>query len=136
EKATLCIVNTRPHASRLYEAVRMLGDGDGCFHLSTFMCAQHRREVLAVIRSRLAKKRRCILISTALIEAGVDVDFPTVYRGPAGFDSVAQAAGRCNREGKLLDTAGRPALGRVFVFETEEPAPPGLQRAAAQCGRE
>jgi len=59
-----------------------------------------------------------------------------VFRGPAGFDSIAQAAGRCNREGRLLDAHGQPTHGRVYVFDTEKPAPPGLQRSAAQCGQE
>lgn len=137
ETAALCIVNTRPHAAKLYDAlVARAGSADGCHHLSTFMCAQHRREVLAVIRLRLKDRLPCRLISTQLIEAGVDVDFPAVYRAPAGFDSVAQAAGRCNREGGLTDADGRPALGRVYAFDTESPPPPGMLRQTAQTARE
>jgi CRISPR-associated endonuclease/helicase Cas3 len=136
EHQSLCIVNSRPHASRLYHALCSRRGEKACYHLSTFMCAQHRREKLAEIRQRLIDRQPCVLISTALIEAGVDVDFPVVYRGPAGLDSIAQAAGRCNREGKLVDAEGRPMLGRVYVFQTEELAPSGLQRFAAQCGQE
>lgn len=136
EHQALCIVNSRPHASHLYHALCSRRGEKGCYHLSTFMCAQHRREKLAEIRQRLIDRQPCVVISTALIEAGVDVDFPVVYRGPAGFDSLAQAAGRCNREGELVDADGRPMLGRVYAFDTEAPAPPGLQRSAAQCGLE
>lgn len=131
ERAVLCIVNTRPHAANVYDVlVARCGSRDGCYHLSTFMCAQHRRDVLATIRKRLQNGQPCRLISTQLIEAGVDVDFPVVYRAPAGFDSIAQAAGRCNREG------GLPDLGRVFVFDTEAPPPPGMLRQTAQTARE
>jgi CRISPR-associated endonuclease/helicase Cas3 len=95
----LCIVNTRAHARELYEFVK---GHPGARHLSTLMCAAHRREVLAEIRRDLDPKnpRPCRVISTTLIEAGVDVDFPLVYRAEAGLDSIAQAAGRCNREGR------------------------------------
>ncbi|MGA2441468.1 MAG: CRISPR-associated helicase Cas3' [Tepidisphaeraceae bacterium] len=135
EPAVLCIVNTRPHAAKLYDALAARTDGDGCYHLSTFMCAQHRREKLAEIRQRLKDRKSCRLISTQLIEAGVDVDFPAVYRAPAGFDAIAQAAGRCNREGTLTKD-GQPILGCVYVFDTATPPPPGLQRSAAQSARE
>jgi CRISPR-associated endonuclease/helicase Cas3 len=99
------------------------------------MCAQHRHDKLNEIRQRLKDKEPCRLVSTQLIEAGVDIDFPAVYRAPAGFDTIAQAAGRCNREG-LLSHNGRSVLGRVYLFETERPPPPGLLRAAAQCAAE
>lgn len=129
ERAVLCVVNSRPHAARLYDAlVERQGEG-GCYHLSTFMCAQHRREMLLEIRRRLKAGNPCRVVSTQLIEAGVDVDFPVVYRAPAGFDSIAQAAGRCNREGRL-------ACGMVYIFDTESPPPPGVLRHAAQAARE
>jgi CRISPR-associated endonuclease/helicase Cas3 len=102
----LCIVNTRLHARELYE--RLVGD-EGCYHLSALMCPKHRRKRLDTIRKELAAGRRCIVVSTSLVEAGVDVDFPVVYRAEAGLDQIAQAAGRCNREGRL-------ERGRVFVF--------------------
>lgn len=135
EPSVLCVVNTRAHAASLYDALVSRRQGEGCYHLSTFMCAQHRRAVLADVRQRLRDGKSCHLISTQLIEAGVDVDFPVVYRAAAGFDSIAQAAGRCNREG-TLEQNGRAALGRVYVFDAESLPPPGVLRAAAQCGRE
>jgi CRISPR-associated endonuclease/helicase Cas3 len=135
ENSVLCIVNTRPHAAKLYDALISQCDKESCFHLSTFMCAQHRRDALAMIRKRLADRKPCRVVSTQLIEAGVDVDFAVVYRAPAGFDSIAQAAGRCNREGRL-EADCRPILGRVYLFETECPPPPGFLRSSAQCGKE
>lgn len=92
----LCIVNSRLHAQALYGAIAHL---DGARHLSTLMCAAHRRDELAKIRADLAAGRPCRVISTSLIEAGVDVDFPLVLRAEAGLDGILQAAGRCNREG-------------------------------------
>lgn len=110
ERQMLCIVNTRAHAAGLFKAlVRREGD----FHLSTNMVAQHRFEILEEVRKRLANRLPCRLISTQLVEAGVDVDFPVVFRAAAGCDSLAQAAGRCNREGKLS------GLGKVYFFESE-----------------
>ena len=129
EHAVLCIVNTRRHASRLYDQVAQASEPGDCFHLSTWMCGEHRRAVLRTIRERLAAKEPCRVISTQLVEAGVDLDFPTVYRAEAGFDSIAQAAGRCNREGML-------ELGLTYVFEAEERPPAGLLRASADAGRE
>jgi CRISPR-associated endonuclease/helicase Cas3 len=102
----LCIVNTRMHARELYES---LAGEEGCHHLSALMCPKHRSQRLSTIRKELAAARRCIVISTSLVEAGVDVDFPVVYRAEAGLDQIAQAAGRCNRE-------GRRSRGEVFVF--------------------
>jgi CRISPR-associated endonuclease/helicase Cas3 len=93
------------------------------------MCGAHRRTVLKTIRERLIAKQPCRVVSTQLVEAGVDLDFPVVYRAEAGFDSIAQAAGRCNREGLL-------ALGLTYVFESEEKPPTGLLRAAAQTRKE
>lgn len=129
EKAALCIVNTRSHASRLYDQVTAISEPGDCFHLSTWMCGAHRRTVLKMIRERLKAQQPCRVISTQLVEAGVDLDFPVVYRAEAGFDSIAQAAGRCNREGLL-------PMGLTYVFEAEEEPPAGLLRAAAQAGKE
>lgn len=106
----MCIVNSRRHARELYG---MIADQPGARHLSTWMCAAHRRDVLAQIRLDLDTGQPVRLVATSLVEAGVDIDFPTVYRAVAGLDSVAQAAGRCNREGK--DEAG----GNVYVFHPE-----------------
>ncbi len=121
----LCIVNTRAHARKLFEAV---GPSEGHFHLSALLCPAHRAKKLADIRKRLAAGETCRVISTQLVEAGVDVDFPFVVRAATGIDSVAQAAGRCNREGKL------PARGEVTVFDPECGLPPGHFRRTADVG--
>ncbi|WP_295846294.1 CRISPR-associated helicase Cas3' [uncultured Neisseria sp.] len=118
----LAVVNTRKHAQKLFAAPPSNGIK---LHLSANMCATHRSEVIALVRRYLALYRAgslhkpLWLVSTQLIEAGVDLDFPCVYRAMAGLDSIAQAAGRCNREGKL------PQLGEVVVFRAEEGAPSG-----------
>ena len=121
----LVIVNNRRHARSLYDQAKHL---DGTFHLTTLMCAKHRSQKLDEIRGRLKKGEPCRVIATSLIEAGVDVDFPLVMRAEAGLDSVAQAAGRCNREGK------RPSENSfVWIFAPEEQwkAPPELATQAA-----
>lgn len=107
----LCIVNTRKHARLLYDRLKS-HYMEELYHLSGRMCAAHRMEILDQIRDRLSNKQPCRVISTQLIEAGVDIDFPKVFRAMAGLDSIAQAAGRCNREGK-------PQLGEVRVFYPE-----------------
>jgi CRISPR-associated endonuclease/helicase Cas3 len=106
----LCIVNTRRHASGLFRKL----DGDGNYHLSTLMCPAHRKQKLAEIRKRLESesKQSCRVISTSVMEAGIDVDFPVGYRALAGLDSINQAAGRVNRNMKW-------ASSEVFVFEPE-----------------
>lgn len=106
----LCIVNSRKQAQELY---RMLPE-NGRFHLSTWMTPAHRRRTLDIIRKRLLAGHACRVISTSLIEAGVDIDFPVVYRALAGLDSILQAGGRCNREGKR-----KPDESIVNIFEME-----------------
>lgn len=126
EEQVLCIVSTKPHARKLYE---LLPVEKGIFHLSTNMYPQHRRRVLNDIKGRLEKNKSCKVISTSLVEAGVDLDFPVVYRAMAGLDSIAQAAGRCNREGKMK------GLGKVYVFEPEiTPGLPWLKRCISRTG--
>ena len=123
-KQVLCIVNTRKHARRIYERIR---DGEkGCYHLSALMCPEHRTATLNKIRLALLDGNPCRVVSTQLIEAGVDIDFPVVFRSMAGIDSIVQAAGRCNRERKLHEG------GRVFVFSPEDGLPPGYFRQTAQ----
>jgi CRISPR-associated helicase Cas3/CRISPR-associated endonuclease Cas3-HD len=120
----LCIVNTRKHARNLFD---MLPQEDGTFHLSALMCPEHRSEILTNIRERLDGGLPCRVISTQLIEAGVDIDLPVVYRSAAGIDSIAQAAGRCNREGKL-------PMGQAYIFMPEDGLPGGHFLHAAQLG--
>ena len=128
EPRALCIVNTRKHARELFEQLRALAPCE-VWHLSALMCPEHRSRHLAAIRALLAAGRPCRVVSTQLVEAGVDLDFPVVYRALSGLDSIAQAAGRCNREGRLKDELDAPRLGEVWIFDTSE-RPPGFLRAA------
>ena len=115
ELQILCIVNSRKAAQTVYSGLI----GEGAFHLSTLMTPFHRKRVLEEVRQRLKDGQPCRVVSTSLIEAGVDVDFPAVLREEAGLDSILQAAGRCNREGK------RPAgESIVAIFQSEEASPP------------
>lgn len=116
EEQVLCVVNLKNHAAALLSE---LHNDQDIFHLSTNLCALHRRAVLDVVRCRLQDRLPCRLISTQCVEAGVDVDFPVVYRALAPLDAIAQAAGRCNREGRLTDTSGNRRLGQVRVFEPD-----------------
>lgn len=110
EYQALCIVNTKKRAQRIYKQL----EGDGVYHLSTSMYPKHRRRTLREIRERLQKNKKCILISTSLVEAGVDLDFQSVYRELAGVDSMIQAAGRCNREGLRPEKESK-----VYIFQFE-----------------
>lgn len=111
----LCIVNTRKRAQRLYERLQ----GEGVYHLSTTMYPAHRRRVLAEIGERLTDKqgKKCIVVSTSLVEAGVDLDFDSVYRELAGVDSIIQAAGRCNRNNKREK---EESIVRIFRWDERE----------------
>lgn len=117
----LAIVNSRSDCRELW-----LRLPDSAVHLSASMCGAHRARCIAEIRRGLAAGETVRVVSTQLIEAGVDVDFPVVYRAMAGLDSIAQAAGRCNREGLR-------ASGRVAIFVPPRPAPPGQLRRAEQA---
>jgi CRISPR-associated endonuclease/helicase Cas3 len=120
----LIIVNNRRHARSLYDCT---GGGDGYFHLTTLMCAKHRKTKLEQIRQRLFEGEPCKVVSTSLIEAGVDVDFPLVMRAESGLDSIAQAAGRCNREG-----VHAKAMSEVLVYSSPDwKSPPELEQQAA-----
>ncbi|NJA88087.1 CRISPR-associated endonuclease Cas3'' [Rhodocyclus tenuis] len=133
--AVLAVVGRRADARELYMRVKA-EDHTGLWHLSGLMCAEHRSHTIADIKQALATRRQALaagqtpspirVISTQLVEAGVDIDFPVVYRALAGLDSIAQAAGRCNREGRL-------DKGEVHVFVPPKPAPPGLLRMAEQA---
>jgi len=133
EPAVLAIVNTRRHARELFQAMQK---DKNTWHLSGQMCPHHRRQVIKDIHQRLKDRRAgktdepLRIISTQLIEAGVDVDFPVVYRALAGLDSIAQSAGRCNREDKMQ------TRGQVVVFRPPENAPIGLLRQGQQVTEE
>lgn len=96
EKQVLIIVNTKAEAHKLYDLL----EEEGRYHLSTYMRPVDRKKVLDTIREKLEHGEICRVVSTSLVEAGVDIDFPLVFRENAGLDSIIQAAGRCNREGK------------------------------------
>ena len=114
----LTIVNSRRHALMLYRAAGSAGI-DGLIHLTTRQTASDRRIILKNVRERLEKGRPCRVIATSLVEAGVDIDFPKVWRAEAGLDQLTQAAGRCNREGR------RPVEGSVVtIFKPAEARPP------------
>jgi CRISPR-associated endonuclease/helicase Cas3 len=116
--SVLTVVNSRADARELHRRMPK-----GTIHLSALMCGEHRSRVIADIK-RLLTEKRVRVVSTQLVEAGVDLDFPVVFRALAGLDSLAQAAGRCNREGKQ-------ERGQVVVFVPPRPAPPGHLRRAA-----
>ncbi len=122
-KQVLCVVNTRKHARLLYEQI---SNKEGLYHLSALMCPVHRSKVIKKIKQTLENNEQCRVVSTQLIEAGVDIDFPVVFRSAAGIDSIAQSAGRCNREGRL----GRS--GKVYVFYPENVLPIGHLRQSAE----
>lgn len=121
--SVLAIVNRRKDARDLWELMP-----EGALHLSALMCGEHRSQTIRLIKARLKNGIPTRVISTQLVEAGVDVDFPIVYRALAGLDSIAQAAGRCNREGRLQQ-------GEVVVFVPPQPAPPGLLRKGEDACR-
>lgn len=112
-RQVLCIVNTRKDAMKVYkEMKKSQQQRRKIYHLSTLMCPHHRKKVIADIRADLENNKTIAVVSTSLIEAGIDFDFPIVYRVMAPIDSIVQAAGRCNREGDLDG-------GKVYIFELE-----------------
>lgn len=134
ERQILCVVNTRKHAFELWNEINSQKNENNfsglndysTFHLSSAMCAEHRLEMIDAIKSKLKNGSTCRVVSTQLIEAGVDLDFPVLYRAAAPLDSIVQAAGRCNREGKL-------AKGRVKIFTpAENKLPPGIYKTATE----
>jgi CRISPR-associated endonuclease/helicase Cas3 len=137
QSQALCIVNVRDHANELFDEAMRQAKADalnteGLFHLSTRMCAEHRLAVLARVHSRLSQHLPCWLVSTQLVEAGVDVDFPLVLRALGPLDSIFQAAGRADREGRLTAEFGYPG-GRVVVFLPEDPrVPPNEYKLATE----
>lgn len=125
--SVLTIVNRRKDARELWERMP-----EGTLHLSALMCGEHRSQTIQQIKARLKDGIPTRVVSTQLVEAGVDVDFPVVYRALAGLDSIAQAAGRCNREGRLTEHGMQ---GEVVVFVPPQPAPLGLLRKGEDACR-
>lgn len=122
----LCIVNTRRHALGLFTMLVDYVSEHEVFHLSTLMCPMHRKATIATIRQRLRDDQPCFVISTQILEAGVDLDFPVGFRAMAGLDSIVQAAGRVNRE-------GRQKHGELFVFEPDSEFVKRIPAWIAQC---
>jgi CRISPR-associated endonuclease/helicase Cas3 len=119
----LVVVNRRQDARDLHALLPK-----GTYHLSALMCAEHRSMVIHEIKQKLLTTKEPVrVVSTQLIEAGVDMDMPVVFRALAGLDSIAQAAGRCNREGRLENK------GEVVVFVPPKPSPGLLGKAASSC---
>ena len=121
-KSALVVFNTKKKARMFYDELSSI-DSYKIFHLSTTMCPVHRKEVIRTIRQALEDKERIIVSSTQLIEAGVDMDFPTVYRELAPLESIIQSAGRCNREGKI-------GIGDVYLFSLTESGQPSKEYRA------
>lgn len=130
---SLAVVNLRKHALYVWQELEKLIekrglDISGLFHLSSAMCPAHRLDILGLsktpplnnIKARLVDGKSCWVISTQLIEAGVDIDFPVVFRAIGPLDSIVQSAGRCNREGLLRDEKGNPIKGEATVFYPED----------------
>lgn len=118
----LCIVSTRKDCRALHTLMP-----EGTIHLSALMCAEERSEIISDIKNKLRNGGTVRVVSTQLVECGVDMDFPVVFKALSGMDSIAQAAGRCNREGSIKD------LGVVYVFSPPSRIPPGLLRKGADA---
>ncbi len=125
EDATLVIFNTKKAALEFYNRTRNEGYWKKKYHLSTAMCPTHRKGVMKTIRDDLEAKRKILVVSTQLIEAGVDFDFPVVFRAIAPLEAVIQSAGRCNREGNLGEMGGK-----VFLFKLQDSGMPDKTYAA------
>lgn len=136
----LCVVNLRDHAACVYDLLKRKAQAKGLapeaiIHLSTRMCAKHRLKELARVRDRLRLKLPCVLVSTQLVEAGVDIDFPVGYRALGPLDAIFQVAGRVDREGRLTEQVGKPA-GRLVVFLTEDgKTPPHSYKTATDISQ-
>jgi CRISPR-associated endonuclease/helicase Cas3 len=127
-RRVMAIVHRRQDARELAQHL----PPEGRFHLSALMCPAHRLKVIAQIRRQLDQGDLCRVCATQLVEAGVDLDFPVVYRALAGIDSLAQAAGRCDREGRLTEASNGQPAGQFIVFRAPTEPPAGTLRKALQ----
>lgn len=116
--SVLVVVNTRNCARELYDIA--INNSFKVYYLSTNLCAEHRATVVKEIKLSLLNKEKILCISTQLIEAGVDIDFECVFRYIAGLDSIIQVAGRCNREGRLIDEEGKKRNGNVYIINSNK----------------
>lgn len=127
KQSALVVFNTKKKARTFFEEIKGNQVFKHCFHLSTSMCPDHRKSVLKEIQEVLKKNEAVIVCSTQLIEAGVDLDFPSVYREIAPLESIIQSAGRCNREGKRKDDNGNEIKGDVYLFALTEVGQPSKE---------
>jgi CRISPR-associated endonuclease/helicase Cas3 len=130
ERQALCVVNVRDHAARLFDELATMHERASLFHLSTRMCPAHRLEKIAAIRERVRVGAPCLVVSTQLIEAGVDLDFPLTFRALGPLDAIVQVAGRADREGRLTEAQGAPG-GRLIVFKPADHRMPPNEYAHA-----
>ena len=126
DKSALVVFNTKKKARLFYDEIKGCRDYDQ-FHLSNNMCPSHRKEVIKNIKQALKERKKIIVSSTQLIEAGVDIDFPTVYREIAPLESIIQSAGRCNREGQLKDETETLIDGDVYLFALTDSSQPSKE---------
>jgi CRISPR-associated endonuclease/helicase Cas3 len=124
DASALVIFNTKKAALEFYNLMKTLGNWERNYHLSTSMCPSHRKDVISKIREDLQTKKKIFVVSTQLIEAGVDFDFPFLFRAMAPLEGVIQSAGRCNREGGLA------VYGNVFLFKLQDGGMPDKTYAA------
>lgn len=124
-KQVMAVVHRRDDAREMAKSLHQFLGDSSVLHLSALMCPAHRSQILSDVKHKLSAEHPCRLVSTQLVEAGVDLDFPMVYRALGGLDSMVQAAGRCNREGHL-------DRGRVIVFRASSKPPPGTPRKAME----
>jgi CRISPR-associated endonuclease/helicase Cas3 len=121
ERSILTVVNTKAQAQKLYSVLSQRHPDWLLIHLSTNMCPAHRRKIIAKLKIKLRdKSRKCICVSTRLIEAGIDIDFDAAIRFLAGLDSIIQTAGRCNRNGSLRDARGNYITGKTHIVNIAE----------------
>jgi CRISPR-associated endonuclease/helicase Cas3 len=130
---SLTILNTKPHASKVFTSLDP--EDTANLHLSAQLTPAHRRVILSEIHRREKLQLPCRLVSTTVVEAGVDISFPILYRAFSGIDSLAQALGRCNRHGELVDAIGKPALGDAYFFECADQKTPDFLKYAVSATR-
>lgn len=127
KQSALVVFNTKKKARTFFEEIKGNQAFKHCFHLSTSMCPDHRKSIIKEIQEVIEKNETIIVCSTQLIEAGVDMDFPSVYREIAPLESIIQSAGRCNREGKRKDDCGNEVKGDVYLFALTEAGQPSRE---------